>query len=208
MKEISRKEDLGPDSNEALHWVRPNKAARWCGIRKSRLYQLLLEANGQIKTCVLKSPGATRGARLINLESLLAYIEALAKQQKEQAETETNEKKEPTAGTRGLVKKQDDNYGTHIIENSEEINDNSKLPILRGFRFNGLVIVHCPWCDRMHAHGWGRQDSASVTEIRCAHCANQPGAPSAYRISVFRMSDLKKTGYLPVNKKGGSTHAQ
>src|SRR5712671_6407591 len=103
MKEISKKEDLGPDNNEALHWVRPNKAARWCGI----------------KTCVLKSPGATRGARLINLESLLAYIEALAKQQKEQAETETNEKKEPTVGTRGLVKKQDDNYGTHIIENSE-----------------------------------------------------------------------------------------
>jgi hypothetical protein len=120
--------------------------------------------------------------------------------------TSPNDK--PTAGTRGLVKKQDSNNELHVLENSAEINDNLKLPILRGFRFNGLVVVHCPWCDRMHVHGWGRQDSARITEVRCAHCGTQSGAPSAYRISVFRMSDLKKTGYLPVNKKGGSTHAK
>jgi len=208
MKETNNKDDLGPHDNEVQHWVRPDKAARWCGIKKSRLYQLLLEADGGIKTCVLKSPGAIRGARLINLESLLAYIEKLAQQQKGQSEIETNEKKEPTASTRGFVKKQDNNYETHIIDHSEEINDNSKLPILRGFRFHGLVIVHCPWCDRMHVHGWGRQDSANVTEIRCAHGGHQPPAPSAYRISVFRNRDLKKVGYFPVNKKGTPAHAK
>jgi hypothetical protein len=87
-------------------------------------------------------------------------------------------------------------------------NNDSRLPILRGFRVRGLVVAHCPWCDRMHAHGWGRKDSARVVEVRYPHCGTQPGAPSAYRIGVFRMSDLKKTGYLPVNKRGGSTHAK
>ncbi len=121
--------------------------------------------------------------------------------------TSPNDK--PTAGTRGLVEKQyNKTNDLRIMEDSAEINGNSKPPILRGFRVRGLVVAHCPWCDRMHVHGWGRKDSARVVEVRYPHCGTQPGAPSAYRISVFRMSDLKKTGYLPVNKKGGSTHAK
>jgi hypothetical protein len=87
-------------------------------------------------------------------------------------------------------------------------NNDSRLPILRGFRVAGLVFVHCPWCDRMHVHGWGRADSARVIEVRCAHGGHQPPAPSGYRISVFRQKDLKIVGYPPVKKKGGATHAK
>jgi hypothetical protein len=118
-------------------------------------------------------------------------------------------KEEPTGKDRGLKEIQDNKTNfLKLTYGSSEINGNSKPPILRGFRVRGLVVVHCPWCDRMHVHGWGRKDSARVVEFRFPHCGTQPGAPSEYRISVFRMSDLKKTGYLPVNKKGGSTHAK
>jgi hypothetical protein len=44
-------------------WGRPLEVARKCGIKKSRLYELLIEANGKIETCILKIPGASRGAR-------------------------------------------------------------------------------------------------------------------------------------------------
>jgi hypothetical protein len=118
-------------------------------------------------------------------------------------------KKEPTAGTRGLVKKQYNKGDKSILmDDSSEINNELKLPILRGFRVAGLVFGHCPWCDRMHVHGWGRADNSRVIEVRCAHGGHQPPAPSGYRISVFRQMDLKIVGYFPVNKKGGPTHAK
>lgn len=62
-------------------WVRPTNAAEACGLGKSRFYELLNESAGRIKSCVLKSPGAQRGPRLINLPSLFAYIEQIAKTQ-------------------------------------------------------------------------------------------------------------------------------
>ena len=62
-------------------WVRPIDAAAACGLRKSRLYELLNEAGGKIRSCVLRSPGAVRGARLINLPSLFTYLEQLADEQ-------------------------------------------------------------------------------------------------------------------------------
>jgi hypothetical protein len=65
-------------------WVRPIDAAAACGLRKSRLYELLNESNGKVRSCVLKSPGATRGARLINLASLFAYIEGVAQVQRKE----------------------------------------------------------------------------------------------------------------------------
>jgi hypothetical protein len=82
MERIGNEKYVDPiDAEIQQQWRRPHEAARKCGIKKSRLYQLLIEAKGEIKTCVLKSPGAARGARLINLSSLLAYIERLAKEQ-------------------------------------------------------------------------------------------------------------------------------
>jgi hypothetical protein len=123
--------------------------------------------------------------------------------------TSNADKKEPTAGTRGLVKKQYNKSNKNILmDDSSEINNELKLPILRGFRVRGLVFVHCPWCDRMLVHGWGRADSARVIEVRCAHGGHQPPAPSGYRISVFRQKDLKIVDYPPVKKKGGATHVK
>jgi hypothetical protein len=64
-------------------WGRVTTACHVCGIGKTRLYELLKEANGAIRTCLLKSPGAERGARLIHLPSLFGYLENLAKCQEE-----------------------------------------------------------------------------------------------------------------------------
>jgi hypothetical protein len=65
-------------------WARPIDAAAACGLQKSRFYELLSESKGKIRSCLLKSPNAARGPRLINLPSLFAYIDELARlQQKE-----------------------------------------------------------------------------------------------------------------------------
>src|SRR6266436_3945643 len=78
-------------------------------------------------------------------------------------------KEEPTGKDRGLKEIQDNKTNTSkLTHGSSEINNDSRLPILRGFRVKGLVFVHCPWCDRMHVHGWGRTDSARVIEVRRA----------------------------------------
>ena len=42
----------------------------------------------------------------------------------------------------------------------------SQFQILRGFRVGASVYVHCPWCDRMHKHGWERNDSSRVITLR------------------------------------------
>jgi hypothetical protein len=62
-------------------WARPIDAAAACGLHKSRFYELLSESKGRTKSCLLKSPNAARGPRLINLPSLFAYIEELARLQ-------------------------------------------------------------------------------------------------------------------------------
>jgi hypothetical protein len=66
-------------------WARIPVAVKASGIGRTRLYELLSEANGAVKTLVLKSPGAERGARLIHLPSLFAYLEALATSQAAEA---------------------------------------------------------------------------------------------------------------------------
>jgi hypothetical protein len=66
---------------EESRFVRVSGACKALSIRRTRVYELLNEANGQIKTLALKSPGAKRGARLIHLPSLFAYLEQMAEQQ-------------------------------------------------------------------------------------------------------------------------------
>jgi hypothetical protein len=71
-----------PESTKILpEWARVPVASRACGIGRTRLYELLNEARGKIRTCLLKSPGAERGARLIHLPSLFGYLETLAASQ-------------------------------------------------------------------------------------------------------------------------------
>ena len=62
-------------------FVRLADACKVVGIQKTRTYELLNEAKGKIKTLVLKSPGAKKGARLIHLPSLFAYLEQMAEEQ-------------------------------------------------------------------------------------------------------------------------------
>ena len=69
------------NENPAPEWVRVPGAIRACGLKKTRLYELLNEARGESRTIVLKSPGAERGARLIHLPSLLRYLDAVAEEQ-------------------------------------------------------------------------------------------------------------------------------
>ncbi len=64
------------------HFIRLADACKIVGIRKTRTYELLNEAKGKIKTLVLKSPGSKKGARLIHLPSLFAYLEEVAEEQR------------------------------------------------------------------------------------------------------------------------------
>jgi hypothetical protein len=66
----------------------------------------------------------------------------------------------------------------------------NKRPLLRGFMVGNLVFVHCPWCDKMHVHGWDRADNARVVTPRYAHC-HSAGAPGSYWISIFRKRTLE-----------------
>jgi hypothetical protein len=74
-------------ANEGVstQWVRIPVACKACGLGKTRFYELINEARGKIRTILLKSPGAQRGARLIHLPSLFAYLENLAICQEERS---------------------------------------------------------------------------------------------------------------------------
>jgi hypothetical protein len=72
-----------------FEWVRWHIAANACGIGKTRFYELLNESKGEIRSLVLKSPGAERGARLVHWGSLTRYLNRLAEEQKEVAANAT-----------------------------------------------------------------------------------------------------------------------
>jgi hypothetical protein len=63
---------------ETRKWMRFMEAANTIGLKRARMFELIKESNGEIKSCVLKSPGAKRGAKLINMASLFAYLDKLA----------------------------------------------------------------------------------------------------------------------------------
>jgi hypothetical protein len=67
---------------QQLEWARIQYAAGIIGIKRSRLYEVLDEAKGRIRTLVLKSPGAKSGARLVHLPSF-AYLLELSDEQQE-----------------------------------------------------------------------------------------------------------------------------
>lgn len=69
----------------ATQWVRVPGACKACGLGTTRFYELMNEARGKIRTVLLKSPGAQRGARLVHLPSLLGYLDKLAEGQESEA---------------------------------------------------------------------------------------------------------------------------
>jgi hypothetical protein len=88
MTNSEKREVLGEAARYAkdkqqLEWARIQYAAGTIGIKRSRMYEVLDEAKGRIRTLVLKSPGATTGARLIHLPSLFAYLLELSDEQQE-----------------------------------------------------------------------------------------------------------------------------
>ena len=65
------------DSSHRPVWVRAPKSGQtefFSGLSRGKLYQA--EALGLIKTASLKPPGAIRGVKLFNLDSLLNYVES------------------------------------------------------------------------------------------------------------------------------------
>ena len=62
-------------------WRRVPEVCRSLNIGKSRLYELLNEAHNKIRVCMLRSPGAVKGIRLIHLPSVVAYLDFLATEQ-------------------------------------------------------------------------------------------------------------------------------
>lgn len=55
-------------------WLRIPESVKVSGIGRSLLYERL--ATGEIKSAVVKKRGAVRGIRLVNYDSLMAFIEA------------------------------------------------------------------------------------------------------------------------------------
>ena len=71
-------EQLLAERDEALRpvWVRapkPGQVEFYSGLGRGKLYQA--EAAGHIKTASLKPPGAVRGVKLFNLNSILEYVQ-------------------------------------------------------------------------------------------------------------------------------------
>jgi hypothetical protein len=66
-------------------WARVATACAATDLRPRRMYDILKESGGAIRTCLLKSPGAARGARLVHLGDLFKYIAAAAEQQQGKA---------------------------------------------------------------------------------------------------------------------------
>ena len=75
---VLERADRHATTNSRPEWVRVREAAQMIGIKRSRFYEILSEAEGMIKTLVLRSKGAKSGARLIHVPSLLGYMEYLA----------------------------------------------------------------------------------------------------------------------------------
>jgi hypothetical protein len=73
---------------------------------------------------------------------------------------------------------------------------NYRLPILRGLVIGSTIIIHCPFCDKFHQHGWNPKHTARHIYYPGAHCdfRNHPlieGTGVLYGVSPFRKRDLK-----------------
>ncbi len=74
---------LTPTLPEWIRLPKPGTLCSWTGLSRSKLCELLLscEANGHrppVRSACLRRPGRQKGVRLIELASLLAYIDAHA----------------------------------------------------------------------------------------------------------------------------------
>jgi hypothetical protein len=71
-----------PDRPTEDVWIRlplPRGRCPYTGLARTTLDQLVERSKGEVKTVLLKKPGALRGVRLIHLGSLQSHLTALAK---------------------------------------------------------------------------------------------------------------------------------
>ena len=61
---------------EWIRLPRSGQPCQWTSLSRSTLWGIL--QSGKVRTVVIRRAGNLRGARLIHLESLLAYLEAVA----------------------------------------------------------------------------------------------------------------------------------
>lgn len=76
--------DLPNNLASADFWIRMPREKERCthtGLSRSSLYYLITQSKGQIKSVVIKRPGALRGIRLVHLQSLKGYLKRLAETQ-------------------------------------------------------------------------------------------------------------------------------
>ncbi len=66
---------MNPQTSPNPRWIRPADCRPITGLTRSHIYQLIGE--GRIKSRVLKRAGTARGVRLIDVRSLLDFIESL-----------------------------------------------------------------------------------------------------------------------------------
>jgi hypothetical protein len=72
-----------------------------------------------------------------------------------------NIKKEPMPVTRGLNDTQDSSTNSRMVADAPpKIKSDPRLPILRGFGIGRSIVVHRPFCDKFHTHGWDRKLTA------------------------------------------------
>jgi hypothetical protein len=77
--------EVSPAGNVS-NWIRlpkPGEHEPHTGLGRSVLTRLCVE--GKVKSISLKEPGKARGCRLLNLPSLLSYLESLEAQQNPEA---------------------------------------------------------------------------------------------------------------------------
>jgi hypothetical protein len=86
------------ESKNRPEWVKVLTACEMVQLGRTRFGELLEEAKSAIKTVVLKSPGANKGATLVHLPSLFGYIEALAAKQQMEAGEKGGSGDETTRG--------------------------------------------------------------------------------------------------------------
>jgi len=68
-------------TTSATRWIRLPQAGQACvhsGLKRGQMLKLAGDPANQIRVCHLRENGAKRGTRLIDLETLLAYLDRRA----------------------------------------------------------------------------------------------------------------------------------
>lgn len=60
---------------EYIRLPKQGQPCPWTGLGRSKLWEIL--QTGRVRSICLRKPGALKGARLINLESLLGYLRSM-----------------------------------------------------------------------------------------------------------------------------------